>query len=143
MRRSMIAPLNGESEGDACDGERAADALHCPSSDSELLAMTRTPGRPRATSASWIRFSRVGAIEGGARGVYPHPWPGTDSYRNHPPLELGKNAYHLKQHQNSVLPTEPSCRGSVGAGIGRCLARAIRRNADQILQASAGRWTRP
>src|SRR5260370_41636719 len=61
------------------------------------LAMTRTPARPRATSASRIRFSSVGAIEGGARGVYPHPWPGTDSYRNHPPVALGNNAYDLKQ----------------------------------------------
>jgi hypothetical protein len=52
-------------------------------------AMTRTPDRPGAARASRIRFSSAGAIGGTP--------PGTDSFRNHRPLELGKNAHHLKQ----------------------------------------------
>ena len=46
----ISCPLRS-SGGDACGGERAADPPHCPGIDSEpVLAMTRTPGRPRAAT---------------------------------------------------------------------------------------------
>src|SRR3989442_3396109 len=83
-------------------------------STQNCLAMTRTPGRPRAASASRIRFSSVGAIEGAPEAFTLTPGPrktGTDSFRNHRPLELGKNAHHLKQRlAGDVVVSRPCWR---------------------------------
>jgi hypothetical protein len=61
--------------------------------------MTRTPGLPGVARASRIRFSSAGAIGGASEAFTLTPGPrkaGTDSFRNHPALEFGKYAHHLK-----------------------------------------------
>jgi len=67
--------------------------------------MTRTPGRPRAASASRIGASEAFTLTPGPRKT------GTDSFRSHRPLELGKNANHLKQRlAGDVVVSRPCWR---------------------------------
>jgi hypothetical protein len=108
------------------------------------VSLTSTPRRPRAASASRLRFSSVGTIEGAREActLTPDPRkPGTDSFRNRP-LELGTpiilNSHHLKQRLagdvvvSSLLLAPPRTT----TGIRHDLCSSARRS-----NCSPTRWT--
>src|SRR5262245_20405493 len=106
--RSYGASSRTNGHGDACAVERAADPLHRAGIDSELFGNDAHTGPPRGRQGltdsffeCWgnRRTPEAFTLISGSRK------PGTDSFRNHRALELGKHAHHLKHR----LPG--GCRG--------------------------------
>src|SRR5262249_44840278 len=85
--------------GDAWDGERAADSLHCAGIDSEPFGNDTHTGPPRSPQGLTDSFfeCRGNWRASEAFTLTPGPRkPGADSFCNHRPFEFGKHAQHLK-----------------------------------------------
>src|SRR5215468_6285889 len=92
--------------------ERAADSLHCAGVNSKPFGNDAHTGPPTSRQSLADSFFECGGNRWATEAFTFTPGPrkpGTDSFRNHRPLEFGKHAHHLKHRLPAGVVVSSPC----------------------------------